>query len=537
MVEVLFDGRVRVDYHQFYLESGEVEGTFTEAFEGQENGLVGAGVPGALTLSVGTALGDVGLRILLRDDEPAEPGLEWEDVVEVSFTPVSSEVGIREPLDGPSARFGLPVADYRVRLCARGIDDAWDGTVGDDELLVDHYELTFWPAVPAADAVVRLTSVHEVAAHRARDPGLAREDLVAAWDGNPPDDRLVADAMAEWFTRLDRPLAEALLAAGPLVQRQVAYWAAEHGLRRAGIVDLDVVAAGLGSLRADRPLPPPFTDPGWMYQALQDHPENPRRVVRVQGYENDQGGAALFAMLQALNPDPLDAAFSAITGLRNVVGDEGADAALAAARTALAQLVEEFGPEPRPDSRTPVPHEDVDVHFVEVGPDDGWFEPGTLLARDDPAARYLDPRPSSEPIAELGAALPDLVPRLEALQPRQQRDFAFDLARNACQMSGLNQLHWVNDAFLAFGQSSSPEPWSTGAEGAWVMSHPRVRERTTLHDGVPVPAWPLALRAVKHAVGPDPREALLLTLVAALQTAGDTRRDDVLTFVEYRLSV
>ncbi|MEZ0491756.1 hypothetical protein AB2L28_05840 [Kineococcus sp. TBRC 1896] len=537
MVEVLFEGRVCVDYHQFYLESGEAEGTFTEAFEGQENGLLGGGVPGALTVSVGTALGNVGLRVLLRDDEPAEPGLEWEDVVEVSFTPAGREVGVREPLGGPVVRFGLPAADYRVRLCARGIDDAWDGTVGEDEPLVDHYELTFWPAAPAADAVVRLTSRNEVAAHRARDPELAREDLAAAWEGDPPDDRLVADGLAEWFTRLDRPLAEALLAAGPLVQRQVAYWAAERGLRESGIVDLDVVAAGLWSLRADRPLPPPFTDPGWMYQVLDDHPENPRRVVRVQGHENDQGGAALFAVLQAIDPDPLDAAFSAISGLRGVVGDEGAGAVLAAARAALAQLVEELGPEPRPDSRASVPHEDVGVHFVEVGPDEGWFEPGTLLSPDDPAAQYLDPRPARQQIADLAAALPDLVPRLEAIEPGQQRDLAFELARNACQMSGLNQLHWVNDAFLAFGQTSSPEPWSTGAEGAWLMSHPRLGERTTLHDGVPVPAWPLALRAVKHAVGPDPGHALLLSLVAALQTAGDTRREDVLRFVEHRLSV
>lgn len=534
-MEILFEGRVRVDYHQCYLESGDVLADYTGAFEGQANTLLGAGIVGALTLSTGTALGDVGLRIVLWDVEPPAADPAWEEVVEVSFVPQGSEIGLRDPMGGGSGSFEMPLAEYRVRLCARGYEESWDFQVGPEEPLVDTYELHFWPAPLAPDEVLRLTSRHTVAMHRALDPALVREDRIASWDGNPPSDELLDDPMVEWFVRLDRDLAEEMLAAGPHVQRQLTYWAADRGCLEAGIAEIGWVAAGLRAMWSDERLPVPFSEPGRMYQQLDDDPGNPRR--RRDGDGDEMGGSALFSLLGALDANPLHTAMHTVSSLGNVLGAEHADEVRRWAREELRRLVAEHGPDPLPDSRPAEAFgwDDPVQEFTEAGPDSGWFAPGTLLTADDPAAQYLDPRPVAEQIADLADEAPDVLERVATLAPEELRDVAFDLARQICSLSGLNELTWVNDAFLSYGQSSAPEPWSNGTEGVWLMSNPRVHERTTLHGGLPVPVWPFALRAVRNSLSDDPRVAALLAVHAGIRVGGDHRAEEFLSYVRYRL--
>ncbi len=53
----------------------------------------------------------------------------------------------------------LPAADYWVRYCARGMQHGSDlDTSQDPDRPADSYSLTFWPAPPAPDQVVKQTS-------------------------------------------------------------------------------------------------------------------------------------------------------------------------------------------------------------------------------------------------------------------------------------------------------------------------------------------------------------------------------------------
>ncbi|WP_328472968.1 hypothetical protein OHA21_11285 [Actinoplanes sp. NBC_00393] len=155
----LYDDLISTAYGQFYVTSDfDDEPDPTEAFPGQANGLCGAQVPGGLFLVTGRHDGKVQLRVELRDGPPPEDG--WEEIVEVSFTPVSDEVTLMTwhvdeyPLPGLQAGVA-----YRVRYCARGMDEA-TGYHGPREGVepIDHYLLAFWPAPPEADRVVRRTS-------------------------------------------------------------------------------------------------------------------------------------------------------------------------------------------------------------------------------------------------------------------------------------------------------------------------------------------------------------------------------------------
>lgn len=156
---IAFDGPLGVHYSQAYVASDDVGPDPVRAFAGQANGLCGAQVRGALFLVTGRHTGKVGFRVEVAD-APLPLADQWEEAVEVSFTPTSAEVSL---MDWHQRMFPLPLAEstsYRVRYCARGMD-AGKTTIEDE--IVDFYQLTFWPAPPQADCVVRQTS--RIAAH------------------------------------------------------------------------------------------------------------------------------------------------------------------------------------------------------------------------------------------------------------------------------------------------------------------------------------------------------------------------------------
>ncbi|MEU6827576.1 hypothetical protein ABZ894_02890 [Nocardia beijingensis] len=152
---------VGVAYGQIYVESapGGINSRMDEAFAGQNSGLCGAAVPGALFLRTGLHTGDVGFTVEVHGQAPPlDPA--WEDVVEVSFYPVSDQSFLVQWAGEAYWELDLEEGiDYRVRYCAQGMDHAREHDVRlDDEPLLDRYLLQFWPAPPEPDRVVRQTS-------------------------------------------------------------------------------------------------------------------------------------------------------------------------------------------------------------------------------------------------------------------------------------------------------------------------------------------------------------------------------------------
>ncbi len=150
---------------QIYVDSGHgINPRMDEAFAGQRAGLCGAAVPGALFLCTGLHTGAVGFTVEVHHQQPPlDPA--WEDVVEVSFHPVSEHSFLTQWAGEASWELDLQEGtDYRVRYCAQGMDQAREQDVRlDDEPLLDRYLLQFWPAPPEPDRIVRQSS--QVAAY------------------------------------------------------------------------------------------------------------------------------------------------------------------------------------------------------------------------------------------------------------------------------------------------------------------------------------------------------------------------------------
>ncbi|MFF1452124.1 hypothetical protein ACFVYF_28890 [Streptomyces sp. NPDC058274] len=302
------EGEVHVHYGQIYVESDpdSFGPGLAEAFAGQRAGLCGAATPGALWLTTGLHTGNVGFTIEVHDRAPSLD-VVWEDVVEVSFRPVSAVSSLVEWAGEDSWELGLERTDYRVRYCARGMDAARaEDTRLSGEPQLDCYLLQFWPAPPAPDRVLRQTSAvaayrHDYArrqpppptpAERAESERLARqvEEKAARerrlaherwdWGGQLPSESLRnVGGDVRGLLRFDPALVHALDAAGPATQRAAALLAARHACGAAGLAELDWVAAGLTAVAEGRPLPPPLDDPDRVWQTLQSDPRVPDRTV------------------------------------------------------------------------------------------------------------------------------------------------------------------------------------------------------------------------------------------------------------------
>ncbi|MFJ3235961.1 hypothetical protein [Streptomyces sp. NPDC086787] len=153
-------GEVHVHYGQIYVESDpdSANPDLSDAFAGQSGGLCGASVPGALWLVTGLHTGDVGFVVEVHDEDPPLDPV-WEDVVEVSFRPVSERTSLVQWAAEAAWDLDLPRTDYRVRYCAQGMDEGQKlDTRVSGEPQADSYLLQFWPAPPRADRVIRQTS-------------------------------------------------------------------------------------------------------------------------------------------------------------------------------------------------------------------------------------------------------------------------------------------------------------------------------------------------------------------------------------------
>ena len=166
MTRTLFAGPVHVHYRQLYVCDGDAFPDGDDWFAGQANGLLGVRQPGVLFVTTGLHTGDVGLTVELVAEEPPVDDA-WEDVVEASWRVSDGDVAVVEWAGEDRHPVDLPVAWYRVRLSARGLDDARAVDTSEASAPpVDEYLLTFWPAPPAPDAVVRTTSESAAYWHR-----------------------------------------------------------------------------------------------------------------------------------------------------------------------------------------------------------------------------------------------------------------------------------------------------------------------------------------------------------------------------------
>ncbi|MCO5968226.1 hypothetical protein [Actinoallomurus soli] len=366
------DGEVYVHYGQLYVVSGAEQPELDDAFAGQTSGLCGAAVPGFLWLITGLHTGEVGFTVEIHEHAP-ELDPAWTDVVEVSFRPQASRTFLE--LWGGQDAWDLDLApiDYRVRYCARGMDEgnALDTRVKGPQ--ADRYLLQFWAAPPGPDRIVRQTS--EIAAYWHRfaralpppptaaeragaerqaraerkraDHERRREAERYAWGGRLPTDALRAVPSALGLMRYDADLVHALDAAGPGVQRRVAAFAARSAATAAGLADLDWVAPALAALEGGRALPSPFDDWDRMFRSLSADPNVPNRMVgeakpapgrqRGLGVETavvssvksppkrrriSQPHMALPAVFHAGRPNALEAAIGAVSAAAHTYGED-----------------------------------------------------------------------------------------------------------------------------------------------------------------------------------------------------------------------
>jgi hypothetical protein len=335
--EVLLDQVVFVAYGQIYLESAtaRMAGEMAESFRGQSNGLCGGVVPGMLFLITGTHTGEVRFRVELHDREPPL-GEDWEDAVEASLSSAEGEIALAEWGGSGWHPLRMPAGDYRVRYHAQRMDE---GHQGSEDRAVDHYLLQLWPASPAPDRIVRVTSAGAAYWHRwaqalpppptpaevaeaARRQRLAQQarevEQRAAkdrrrWGDRAPNDRLrQVKGSVRGMERVDLPLVFDLSETDDETLRAVARWAVEQAYRAAGLTDLPWVAPALTALREGQPPPPPFHDLNAVWPRLDTVP-----LTTVRSYDGrhdriSQQHAAVPAYFGALEPDALQAALDAL---------------------------------------------------------------------------------------------------------------------------------------------------------------------------------------------------------------------------------
>lgn len=147
MDTVLLDEVVQTDYGQFDLtwsSEGGFDGDFSRFFAEQINGLVGAADPHGVYVNLARRSGGSRVRIMRREAAPAEPTIEWEDVVEASTTIRTGAEARWTSWAGESggSLSSLEPGHYRVRVSAKGRDSGSADEFA--EGVVDEYLIELW---------------------------------------------------------------------------------------------------------------------------------------------------------------------------------------------------------------------------------------------------------------------------------------------------------------------------------------------------------------------------------------------------------
>jgi hypothetical protein len=379
--KVLLDRTIHVSYSTAQAGPGDDPGSKPEAFwRGQVNGLCGAAVRGFLSLVTGLHTGYVRFTVELH---PAEPPLgdEWEEAVEATFRHRAKKLWVGGLMsDAYPAR--LPPGDYRVRYCARGMEQGRHQDVADEDEVVDAYLLQFWPGQAQPDRIVRQTT--EIAAYwhqanptaalteadraerkRLKAERKAQRKIEARraedrlrWGDRVPSDRLrKAARRANPVETLDADVVFALAELDDEGCAAVARWAAGRAAAVAGLAQVPWVAQALAALDRGQPLPPPFpppsdtdeADPAEVWQLLDDA-ELPITTVAVPAVvsgrllEMSRQHVALPAVFATAERPALTAAMNALWAAACAHGEDGYRQFFADLRAAFPDLMRDSGP-------------------------------------------------------------------------------------------------------------------------------------------------------------------------------------------------
>jgi hypothetical protein len=356
-VRVLLDQpRMLVTYGTAMLFGGDttygLDHDHDEPWADESNGLCGAGVPGFLSLRIGTHTGWVPIRVELH---PAEPPVDdsWDEIVEVSFTPLPGETYLAG-LDAEDVQqLDLPPGNYRVRYSIHGFEEA-DTT---DET-PDSYLLQLWPGSAAPGRIVKQTGKTAAYWHRARRPLTAEEEAEdrhreeqedqqrarERWGDRVPNERLrrAEGLYLDAISQLDIDLEFALAEADDATHRRVARWATLRSLEQANLVDMPAIAKAVAALRAGRRVPKPFDDSAAIWGIVSQggftrsnvHVPLPSNSTDKQSPQD----VAMSAIFHSALDDSLAAALETLVCLAFVYGRDGWHDAFAACWHAFPQL-------------------------------------------------------------------------------------------------------------------------------------------------------------------------------------------------------
>lgn len=141
----VFGGNLYVHYGQAYVDASTGNGSDLKAsFHGQSNGLCGAAIRGNLFLITGLHTGHVRLTVSITETEPPVND-EWEDIVKVPYATDGKSTFIRDWNGKKVCDVPLVGTTFRVRYCAKSMDEGREADTIVDEEPIDSYALIFWP--------------------------------------------------------------------------------------------------------------------------------------------------------------------------------------------------------------------------------------------------------------------------------------------------------------------------------------------------------------------------------------------------------
>lgn len=150
----------------WYLSDGDLP----RIVEPEGNGLLYPGGRQGLWVSVPGLYGRWPVRLEVRGARPRVA--DWcEDVVEVPYAHTGSDIEMGS-FESWSRSLALPPGDYRVRLCATGLDSAAQEPEFDGRryhVYSSRHLIQLWPAAPEAEAVLRAGSRWAAQQHRPGD--------------------------------------------------------------------------------------------------------------------------------------------------------------------------------------------------------------------------------------------------------------------------------------------------------------------------------------------------------------------------------
>lgn len=376
-VKVLLDDVIHLSYATIQVGADDDPGDPEAPWRGQVNGLCGAGAGGWLELTTGLHTGQVRFTVELHTTEPPL-GDDWEEAVEVPFRNQVEDMWLGG-LMSDGYPITLPPGEYRVRYCARGMEEGrqQDTTTGDSVVDAEAYCLQFWQAPAEPDRIVRQTTGiaaywHEnhpkpplsAADHaerrrreteaRVREEDEFRELLDGErWGDRRPTERLrEAAEQANPVDRLDPDAVFALAETDDDTCAAVALWAAERAVAVAGLEQVPWVAEALAARRNGDPLPPPFparsgTDDDYPAEVwdLLDDADLPLTTVTLPEVVSDgeamqisRPHVALPAVFATADRPPLTAAMNALWAAAAAHGEEGYRQFFAELRVVFPQL-------------------------------------------------------------------------------------------------------------------------------------------------------------------------------------------------------